>query len=133
MKIINNENFQTYICSTLDSTCSSSPLSEMSLTLENVRKVMEGARKWWDIGSCLLIPKGVLHKIAAKYSSDNEKICALASYMVTTLPNITWEDIAGALYKEDENRAVERVKPYISVFDGKGRCTCICVCIFIAG
>ena len=84
---------------------------------------MEGVRKWKDVGMWLSVPRAILGKIAVEYSSNDERIYALASYVVTTVPNITWEDIAAALYSEDEKRAVERVKPYIQRFDGKYKCT----------
>ena len=86
---------------------------------------MEGVRWWRDVGWWLSVPKAILDKIDAECSSDDERISALASYMVTTIPSITWEDIAGALYRMDEERAVERVKPYMQRFDGKYKCTCI--------
>ena len=85
---------------------------------------MEGVREWWGVGMELSVPHDILDKIAAECSSDDE-ISALASYVVTTIPSITWEDIAGVLYRWDEGRAVERVKPYIQTFDGKYKCTCI--------
>ena len=91
--------------------------------MENVRKVIAGVREWRDVGRCLSVPDAILAKIADEYSSNDERISALTSYVVTTLPNITWEDIAAALYEMDEKRAVERVKPYIQRFDGKYKCT----------
>ena len=84
---------------------------------------MEGVRKWRDVGRCLSVPDAIRDKIAVECSSNDERISAVASYVVTTVPSITWEDIAGALYSEDEKRAVERVKPYIQRFDGKYKCT----------
>ena len=86
---------------------------------------MEGVRKWRDVGMWLSVPGAILAKIAVECSRNDERISAVASYVVTTIPNITWEDIAGALYSEDEERAVERVKPYTQRFDGKYKCTCI--------
>ena len=84
---------------------------------------MEGVGKWWDVGMWLSVQPAIRDKIAVECSSNDERISALASYVVTTIPNITWEDIATALYNEDEERAVERVKPYIQRFDGKYKCT----------
>ena len=84
---------------------------------------MEGVRKWWGVGRWLSVPWAIQDKIAVECSGNDERISALASYMVTTVPNITWEDIAAALYSKDEERAVERVKPYIQRFDGKYKCT----------
>ena len=80
---------------------------------------MEGVRSWWDVGWELSVPGAILRKIDAECSSGDERISALASYVVTTIPSITWEDIAGVLFSEDETRAVERVKPYIQKYDGR--------------
>ena len=91
---------------------------------------MEGVREWRDVGMWLLVSEAIRDKIADECSSNDERISALASYVVTTLPNITWEDIAGVLYLEDEERAVERVKPYIQRFDGKYKCTHIS-CVYV--
>jgi len=54
--------------------------------VENVRKVMEGVRRWRSVGMRLLVPEAILNKIAVECSSDDERISALASYVVTTLP-----------------------------------------------
>ena len=86
---------------------------------------MEGVGVWWDVGEWLSVAPAILAKIAVECSSNDERISALASYVVTTVPNVIWEDIATALYSKDEERAVERVKPYIQRFDGKYKCTCI--------
>ena len=103
--------------------------------MENVRKVIAGVREWRDVGDGLLVPDAILDKIAVECSRNDERISALASYVVTTVPNITWEDIAAALYGKDEKRAMERVKPYTQRFDGKYKCTRIsydCICTSIA-
>ena len=96
---------------------------------------MEGVRRWRDVGWWLSVPDAILDKIDDECSRNDERISAVASYVVTTVPNITWEDIAAALYSWDEERAVERVKPYIQRFDGNYKCTHIsydCICTSIA-
>ena len=80
---------------------------------------MEGVEEWWYVGEWLSVPVAILDKIDAECSSDDERVSALASYVVTTIPSITWEDIAGVLYEVDEERTMERVKPYMQRFDGK--------------
>ena len=84
---------------------------------------MEGVREWRDVGWRLFVPDAIWDKIAVECSSNDERISAVASYVVTTVPNITWEDIAVVLYRKCEEGAVERVKPYIQRFDGKYKCT----------
>ena len=67
------------------------------------------------------MPSSILYKIDAECSSDDEKISAVVIYVVTIIPGITWEAIATVLYKEDEEKAVERVKPYLHIIPG-GSC-----------
>ena len=97
--------------------------SDPSLTPHNVHQVMEVVRQetWIDVGMGLPVPSPILNKIDAECSSDDAKMSAVANYVVTIIPYITWEDIAVALYEEDEEKAVERVKPYLHVIPG-GSC-----------
>ena len=67
------------------------------------------------------MPDPILDNIDAECSSDDEKMSAVVNYVVTIIPDITWEDIAAALYMEDEEKAVERVKPYLHIIPG-GSC-----------
>ena len=67
------------------------------------------------------MPDPILVKINAECSSDAEKMSAVINYGVTIIPGITWEGIAAALYEEDEEKAVERVKPYLHIIPG-GSC-----------
>ena len=67
------------------------------------------------------MPSSILDKIDVECSSDDEKMSAVVNYVVTIIPGITWEAIAAALYEEDEEEAVERVKPYIHIIPG-GSC-----------
>ena len=67
----------------------------------------------------LSVPMAIRNKISAECSSDDEKISTLANYVVTSLPNIDWEEIAAALYEYDEERAVERAKSYLHTVPGE--------------
>ena len=95
--------------------------SDPSLTPHNVYQVMEVVRqaKWREVGERLSVPDPILHKIDAECSSDAEKMSAVANYVVTIIPDITWEGIAAVLYEEDEEKAVERVKPYLHIIPGE--------------
>ena len=95
--------------------------SDPSLTEQNVRHVMEVVeqRKWRSMGIWFSVPDSILNKIGFSYDTDDERISALANYMVTSIPGITWEKIASRLYRLDEERAVERAKPYLHIVPGK--------------
>ena len=97
--------------------------SDPSLTSQNVYQVMEVVRpeRWGVVGRGLGVPGSILDKINAECSSDEEKMSAVINYVVTINPDITWEEIAAALYVKDEEKAVERVKPYLHILPG-GSC-----------
>ena len=101
--------------------------SDPSLTVHNVQRVMEGVvgMQLWRVGHYLSVPKTIRDKID-ECSSDEEKTSALAKYVATILPNVTWEDIAAALYHWDEERAVERVKSYLHTVDIPGESCTLC-------
>ena len=81
---------------------------------------MEGVKDWDDVGIRLSVPEAICDKISTECSSNDEKISTLANYVVTILPNIDWEGIAAALYREDdEERAVERAKSYLHTVPGE--------------
>ena len=69
------------------------------------------------MGDRSLVPNCIPDKIDAKCSSD-EGMSAFINYVVTIIPDITWEDIATELYKKDEGEAVERVKSYLHMLPG---------------
>ena len=97
--------------------------SDPSLISHNVRQVMEVVKqeRWRVVGEELSVPDSILDKINAKSSSDDEKMSAVINYVVTIIPEITWERIAAALYEKHEEKAVERVKPYLHILPG-GSC-----------
>ena len=94
--------------------------SDPSLTPHNVSHVMEVVRQeWWrDVGERLSVPQSILDKIDVECSSHDEKMSAVANYVATTIPGITWETIAAVLYQLDEDRAVERAKPHLHTVPG---------------
>ena len=69
------------------------------------------------MGRRLLVPESILDKIYVKCSSHDE-MSDVANYVATIIPGITWETIATGLYQCDEERAVERAKPYLHTVPG---------------
>ena len=76
-------------------------------------------RKWQSVGAYISVPEPILASIDAEYSTHKEKMSALAEYVATIIPNITWEEIAAVLYQWDQDRAVERVKQYLNTIHGE--------------
>ena len=93
--------------------------TDPTLNTRNVQQVMEGVRYWDNVGRWLSVPEAIRNKISAECSSDDEKISTLANYVVTSLPNIDWEEIAAVLYRDGEERAVERAKSYLHTVPGE--------------
>ena len=97
-----------------------------------MHQVLKSVRKgsWRRVGEILSVPYPVLDKINTKYSSPNEKMSAVASYLVNVIPGITWDTIATELYKMDEERAVELSRPYLHVIHGR---SCCCITGYLCG
>ena len=94
--------------------------SDPSLTPHNVSQVMEvvSQGEWRYVGGLLSVPQSILYKIGVECSSPDEKVSAVTNYLATIIPGITWETIATVLYYCDEERAVERAKPYLHTVPG---------------
>ena len=98
--------------------------SDPSLTPYSVSQVMEVVSQWmWRyVGIELSVPQTILDEIDAECSSHDGKTSALANYVVTTIPGITWEIIATTLYRLDEERAVQHTKLYLHIIPGESGC-----------
>lgn len=107
----------------------SSSTSDPSLTPHNVSQVMERVRE--VVWSGLLVPTSILKKINVECSSHNEKTSALANYVATIIPGITWETIASVLYQHSMERALERIKPYLHIVTGESQCYVLAWSFFI--
>lgn len=70
----------------------------------------------------LSIPGGILDRIVTECSSELEQKSALANYIVTTLPNVTWEGIAAKLYSLNEMRAMKQAQMFIHRIAGEYMC-----------
>ena len=72
------------------------------------------------MGGDLSVPECILDKIDVECSSDDEKMSAVANYVATIIPGITWKTIATELYKWDRDKetVVERAKPYLHIVPG---------------
>ena len=99
--------------------------SDPSLTPHNVSQVMKvmevHVREVWKrelVWTGLSVPRSILKKINVECSSRNEKMSALANYVATIIPGITWETIASVLYQHGVEIALERAKPYLHIVPG---------------
>lgn len=106
------------LLSTPDGAQSSHPPSDPSLTLGNVKGALSRVLRWRDVGEWLFVPSAVLDQICVKYMKDM-RASALAEYVVTFLPALTWEGITAALHYCGEKKAMECVMPYVHTLPGE--------------
>ena len=69
--------------------------------------------RWLDV------PSSKRQEIIQQSSTEREKSLALGDYWVNTDPNASWEKLARALYRYQEERALGVVKQYLQ----QGMCT----------
>jgi len=91
-----------------------SPSSSFSLpadptfTLTNVTTAIESVEDWDDLGYFLLVPY-------EKRGNREEML----RYFITTMPNASWETLAGGLYRQQEHAALETATKFFKPKPGK--------------
>ena len=93
-------------------------LSDATLTMENMTRVWEKVGDWEKVGRSLNIPGSKRREISDQHSSERERSCAVGVYWLQTLPDVSWEQLAGVLYYEGEEEAVEAVKEFLPTSRG---------------
>ena len=92
--------------------------SDTTLTVENMTRVWEKVENWDEIGRSFNIPWSKKDEISYQPSSKRERSCAAGVYWLQTSPDVSWEQLAGALYYEEEEEAVEAVKEFLPTSRG---------------
>ena len=97
--------------------------SDDTLTPENVKSVWGAVRDVTNVGRLVGVPSAVREKIHVQstHHSSSEKGQAVGTYWLTTLPDISWEQLARHLYYAEEKEALQIVTPYLN----KKRGTCL--------
>ena len=73
-----------------------------TFTYFNVLSSVQTVKNWDELGKYLQVPS---HK-----RQKNKDI--MVNYFVTSVPNASWEKLAGALYYYGEENALKKVKTY---------------------
>jgi len=76
--------------------CNAEPIQHPTFTLTNVTTAIESVEDWDDLGYFLLVPY-------EKRGNREEML----RYFITTMPNASWETLAGGLYRQQEHAALE--------------------------
>ena len=93
-------------------------LSDGTLTTSNVCQALASVKDWHRLGpynGALLVPQAVCDDIRGKRpnKTEEEKKTEMLVYYLHTMPQASWEDIAGALYYREEVTALEAVKRFL--------------------
>jgi len=95
-------------------------LSDRSLNVQNVRKVMEEVQALTIVAQLGLPASDIVpDRLMRDYSNHAVWLLCLAADIVITLPNVTWEVITAQLYYWNEPGAVEQAKMYIRRVTGE--------------
>ena len=81
--------------------------------MENVKEVMAEERNWGGAASRLGVPHSKQREIMQQSSTRRERSLALVDYWVNTDPDASWEELAWALYRRGEERAVAVTRQYL--------------------
>ena len=76
---------------------------------------------WWGVGVGLNVPVSKRQEIKQQSSTEREKSLALGDYWVNTVPDASWEGLAGGLYQCGEERALAVMKQHLQ--QQQGVCT----------
>ena len=81
--------------------------TDSTFTFHNVNAAVESVQDWDDLGYHLGVPHG-------KHGSRREML----QYFITTVPNASWQVLAGGLYYQQEHAALEKVTKYYQPHPG---------------
>ena len=103
--------------------CSSLSLSpDPTLTVEAVAAALQTVRYWEVVAGWLGVPVPIRHSISASHSTDEDRNKALAEYFISTLHAPSWSTLAGVLYYEEEEAALQAVSSHLQREDGTLAC-----------
>ena len=104
------------------------PCADPTLTINNLLQALASVHNWhslgWGgtyIGGGLGVPYAVCDEIrdSADYQTEEEKKKAMLLYYLHTVPQPSWQTVAGALYRREEVIALEAVKVFLKHTPGQ--------------
>ena len=96
----------------------SPPFSDPTLTINNLRSVMQSVKNWYNLGQYnggLGVPQTVCDVIrdSIAYKTAEEKKEILLLYYLHTVPMASWPSVAGALHYRQEKTALLATKIFL--------------------
>ena len=105
------------------------PCADSTLTINNLLQALASVHDWHSlgcgdvyVGTGLGVPDAVCNEImaSADYQTEEEKKKAMLLYYLRTVPQTSWQTIAGVLYRrEEEVTALEAVKVFLKHTPGQ--------------
>ena len=92
------------------------PCADPTLTSNNLLQALASVHDWHTLGwDGLGVPTAVCNEISdsADYQTVEEKKKAMLLYYLHTVPQPSWQNVAGALYMMEEVTALEAVKVFL--------------------
>ena len=96
-------------------------IPDPTLTSNNLLQALASVHDWYHLGwggyggGGLGVPRAVCNEIrrSADYQTEEEKKKAMLLYYLHTVPQPSWQTVAGALYGREEVTALEAVKVFL--------------------
>ena len=103
------------------------PCADPTLTINNLLQALASVHDWYYLGcgaydgSIGLVREAVCNEIrfSADYQTEEEKKKAMLLYYLRTVPQPSWQTVAGALYEIEEVTALEAVKVFLKHTPGQ--------------
>ena len=103
------------------------PCTDPTLTINNLLQALASVHDWHypgcggGHGDGLGVPDAVCNEIrySADYQTEEEKKKAMLLYYLHTVPQPSWQTVAGALYGKEEVTALEAVKVFLKRTPGQ--------------
>ena len=105
------------------------PCADPTLTINNLLQVLASVHDWHTLGcgvyvgggDGLGVPNAVCEEIrhSADYQTEEEKKKEMLLYYLHTMPQPSWQTVAGALYGMKEMTALEAVKVFLKHTPGQ--------------
>ena len=91
------------------------PSIDPTLTAANIRPIMEEVGNWRQLANTpgFLIPDAIKERITKHHATDKMRSCAAGEWWVHTDYSPSWDYLATALYRNGEDRALERMTQYL--------------------
>ena len=118
-KLLDTHTLTLSHCVSYSLTHSFSPSSsDPTLNLHNLCLVMTSVKNWFRLGDYLRglgVPGSVLSEIrdSTDYKTEEEKKVALLRYFLDHVPMASWQTVAGALHRREEEKALQMVQPFL--------------------